>query len=140
MLLLNPTSVSFDAAAWPDATAIAIDRKAQRSVIHWTDFGPYAVFADVPEQAVAITITRQVLRDDLAAPVPGQSGILEFFTSPTASDAARKRLTAVAVVAAVTHDLSRTKGALRTITLIAISPDGAADPITIEDADSAPAP
>jgi hypothetical protein len=139
MLLLNPRLVKFGADTWPDIAAIAIDRAAHRTVEDWSDMGPYAVVADVPEQKVRITITQEVVRDDIHVPRPGESGVLSFCTSPTASDAGRRRFTAAAVILDVRHDLSLRKGALRTITLAVISADGLTDPITVGDAsDGAP--
>jgi hypothetical protein len=134
MLILNPRLVAFGSQSWPDIAAIAIDRAAHRTVEDWSDLGPYAVLADVPEQKVRISITQEVARDDVHVPRPGESGTLSFCTSPTASDAGRRRFTCTAVILDVRHDLSLRKGALRTITLGAISPDGSTDPITATDA------
>jgi hypothetical protein len=134
MLLLTPRLVRFNAATWENIAAVAIDRLAHRAAEDWSDLGPYATFADVPEQKVRIVVEQEVGRDDLGEPVPGDQGTLTFFTAPTASDAGRRQVAASAVVLSVTHSLSLKRGALRTITLAAVSPDGAADPITITDA------
>ena len=134
MLILNPREVKFASTAWPDIAAIAIDRAAHRTIEDWSDLGPYATLADVPEQKVRITITQELARDDIHVPRPGESGTLSFCTSPTASDAGRRRFTCTAVILDVRHELSLRKGAVRTITLAAISPDGSTDPITATDA------
>ncbi len=133
MLILNPRLVKFGSAAWPDIASIAIDRAAHRTVEDWSDLGPYAVLADVPEQKVRITIMQELAREDVNVPRPGESGTLSFCTSPTASDAGRRRFTCTAVVLDVKHELSLRKGAIRTITLAAISPDGEADPVQASD-------
>jgi hypothetical protein len=134
MLILNPRTVRFGAAAWEGVTSIAIDRLPQKHVEEWSDAGPYAVFADVPEQRTRLTVRQELTRDDLASPRPGEQASLTFCTSPTASDAARRRLAATAVVLEIRHEVSLKRGAIRTITLAAISQDGATDPIAITDA------
>ena len=129
MLILNPREVRFGSALWEDVVAISIDRAAHKTVEEWSDLGPYAVFADVPEQKVRVTIVQEVARDDVNVPRPGEAGTLEFHTSPTASDAGRKKVSCAAVVLESRHELSIRKGAIRTVILAAIS-DGAADPVS----------
>jgi hypothetical protein len=139
MLILNPQAVKFGPTTWEDVAAITIDRAAERTILEWTDSGPHPALADVPEQLVTIKVTRRLLRDDLSSPAPGQSAELVFCTSPTAAQGGRKRARATVVVTSVVHQLTGQRsgadpGALRTITMLCISSDGAADPITIEDA------
>lgn len=135
MLLLNPRSVSFGGLVWEDVSAIVIDRAAARSVKDWSDLGPHVVLADVPEQVVTVRVVQQVTRDDVGTPVPSEAGELVFHTAPAGSDTPRKRVRARCVVTDVTHELSLKNGAVRTVKLLALSSDGAADPVTIEDAD-----
>ncbi|MBK7405882.1 MAG: hypothetical protein IPJ41_14995 [Phycisphaerales bacterium] len=135
MLLLNPRQVTFANTMWEDVAAVVIDRAAERSILDWTDLGPYPVLADVPEQRVAIRVVQQIVRDDLAAPRPGDAGELTFSTAPAGADTPRRRLRAQCVVLEVSHELSLKHGALRTVRFAALSPDGAADPITTEPAD-----
>ena len=134
MLLLNPQSVKFGSAVWSDVTAVLVDRAPEREVVEWSDSGPHAVFADVPEQRVSVRVTRRLIRDAAAAPRPGDSAELDVYTSPSAGDALRQRLRATCVVTGVSHELSAQRGAIQTIMLIAISSDGATDPIVVEDA------
>ena len=134
MLLLNPRHVRFGSLTLEDVFAVAIDRSAHRAVEDWPDTGPYASFADVPEQKVRIRIEQELSAGDLGPPAPGDRATLTLSASPTMCDASRRRLTADAVVLSVTYDLSLKRGAARTITLAALSPDGAADPITLSDA------
>ena len=131
MLILHPTRVSFAAEPWEDVTAISIDRSAQREIIEWGELGPHAVFADVPEQLVIIKVAMELTRTMSGAPAPGDQGTLIFETGPTTSDGSRRTISALAVVRAATHQLSRQKGAVRSVELIAISLTGAADPILI---------
>jgi hypothetical protein len=139
MLILNPRTVRFGAAAWDGIASVAIDRQPQRLAEEWSDGGPYAVFADVPEQRTRITVVQELSQSDLATPRPGEQAVVSFCTAPAAGDTNRRRLSATAVVLEAKHELSLTRGALRTITLAAISADGAADPITVTDAsDGAP--
>lgn len=134
MLLLNPRSVTFGSATWDSVVAVMIDRDSVRFVEEWSDAGPHAVLADAPEQRVTIRVVQEVTRDDLGSPRPGEAGALSLCTAPTGADAGRRKLTAQAVVRSVSHEVSLKRGAVRTITLVAVSADGAADPIAIADA------
>ena len=133
MLLLNPTTVRFGQSLWPSISAIAIDRQPRRIVEEWTDLGPYTAMVDVPEQRIRIVIHQELAHDDPSPPRPGDQATLSFFTAPARADAARRKVSSTAVVLEVRHELSQKKGALRVISLAAIS-GGAADPITITDA------
>lgn len=133
MVILNPRQVKFGSATWPDIAGVAIDRSAHKTIEDWSDLGPYAVLADVPEQKVRVTVVQEVVRDDVNVPRPGEMGELSFYISPTASDAGRKRVTMEAVVLDVKHELSLRKGAVRTVTLAAVSTDGT-DPVVVSDA------
>jgi hypothetical protein len=134
VLILNPRSVTFGAARWEAVQSVALDRLPHRIAESWTDGGPYAVFADVPEQALRVTVVQELSPTDLSAPRPGDRATLAFCTSPTAGEAQRQRLSADAVVLRVSHDLSLRGAPTRTILLAPVSSDGAADPITITDA------
>ena len=133
MLLLNPRTIRFGSSTWDNVTSIAIDREAHKLITEWNETGPHATFADVPEQRVVIRVTQELARDDIDAPHPGDEGAIEFHTSPTSSAAGRKRITATAVLADITHQLSLKGGAIRTARFIAISPDGTTDPVTLAD-------
>lgn len=135
MLLLNPRMVRFGAEMWQDVSAVVIDRSAARQVVEWSDDGPHVVLADVPEQKVTVRVVQDVASDDVDAPTPGEQGELRFYTSPTAAEGGRRRVSTEAVVLSVTHELSLKKGAVRTVTLVAVSADGATDPISITDSD-----
>ncbi len=134
MLVLNPRVVSFDGVVWEDVSLVAVDRSAHRVVQEWSDMGAYAVFADVPEQAVSVKVVQQVARDDVGTPVPGQSGELVFVTGPAGGDTPRTRVKVQCVVERVGHEISLKNGAVRTVALIAVSGDGVSDPIVLEDA------
>lgn len=135
MLLLNPRTVSFGGVEWEEVSAVVIDRSAGRAVKEWSDLGPHVVLADVPEQVVTVRVVQQVARGEVGSPTPSESGELVFHTAPAGGDAPRKKVSARCVVTDVTHELSLKNGAVRTVKLIALSSDGAADPVTLEDAD-----
>ncbi len=135
MLILNPRHVTFAAATWPDVTLITLSRRTTRVVLDWSDNGPHPTFADCPEQRTDIKLMMEVQRGDLDGPRPGDTGTLAFFTSPTTADGARRRVSMTAVVVGVGHEVSLKAGAVRTIDLVAVSSDGAADPVTISSAD-----
>jgi hypothetical protein len=134
MLILNPREVTFADTPWSNVTLIALDRKSTRLALAWSDNGPHPTFADAPEQQTLLQVVMEVDRDDINAPKPGDQGTLTFATSPTASDASRRRVTMTALVTNVTHELSLRRGSIRTISLIAVSSDGAADPVALTDA------
>jgi hypothetical protein len=135
MLLLNPRIVKFAGAVWEGVVSVAVDRAAHRTVEEWSDGGPYAMLADVPEQRVRITVVQELARGEVGTPRPGESGTLTFHTSPGAADSGRKRIAATAVVLSVAHELSLRKGALRTVVFAAVSTDGAGDPVSVTAAD-----
>jgi hypothetical protein len=128
MLVLSPTTVSFGGERWEQVTQIAIDREAVREVTAWSDLGPHVVFADVPEQRVKIKVVMDV-PSDANSPVPGRMGTLMARLSPSLTHASGVMLSARAVVVGVTHEIGGRKGASRTVELIAVSADGASDPI-----------
>jgi hypothetical protein len=134
VLILNPREVTFSGAAWPNVTVVAIDRKATRLAVSWSDNGPHPTFADAPEQDATVRVVMDVEREDIDGPRPGERGTLGFVTSPTASDASRRRVAVTCVVTGVAHELSFERGSVRTVNLIALSTNGAADPISIIEA------
>src|SRR5437016_1791595 len=124
MLILNPRTVTFGAARWESVQSVAIDRIPHKIVESWSDAGPYAVFADIPEQSLRMTIVQELSPTDLAAPSPGDRATLSFCTSPTAGDQHRQRLSTDAVVLRVSHDLSQKGAPTCTILLAPLSSDG----------------
>ncbi len=139
MLILNPGIVTFGARTLGDVVMLTVDRSAHRRVEEWSDAGPYAVFADVPEQRVRVRVVQELSREDVGGASPGEAGTLTFRTSPASAESGRRKAAASAVVVGVTHEIvSRGSAggrptARRIIELIAVSPDGAADPITLTD-------
>lgn len=134
MLILNPASVVLAGVEYSNVESCAIDRAAHKEVVEWNDNGPYAVFADVPEQKVEIKLTQRLASnaadqqfDQLR---PGQRVSVEVVTSLNSSHARRRRITATCVVRAVRNLVSVGKDpqARRVIELIAIS-DGSSDPV-----------
>jgi hypothetical protein len=134
MLVLNPPIAKFGPNVWNDVVAILVDRLTDRTVVERGDIGPHITLVDSPEQRVLIHITREIVRDDLNTPKPSQLGELLFYTAPAASDSLRRRVRVNAVITAVTHDVGKLRGAVQSITLVAVSPDGIADPLIVEDA------
>lgn len=131
MLLLNPRIVRFGSAMWGNVAAVAIERVPRRVVEAFGDDGPYAVLVDVPEQQVRIKVVQEALNGSPAVPRPGDLAMLVLHVSPTAGDSGRQRLSTEAVVLSVEYEVSLKRGAIRTITLAAVSAGGAADPVTV---------
>ncbi|CAG0953128.1 hypothetical protein PHYC_00309 [Phycisphaerales bacterium] len=137
MLILSPREVTFGPARWKNVGAISIDRIAQRESVEWHDAGPHIVFADIPQQRVNVQIKRQIETEIEDYPRPGDTATLSFLVAP-GGDAGARRFSAACVVVKVENELKIPNGATRTIDLIAISPDGIADPITFESNGVAP--
>ena len=131
MLVMNPRAVSLAGAVLDDVIAVMVDRVSERTIVEWADAGPHPVFADVPERRVVIRVTQQQSRGAIDGPAPGDEGSLVFHTSPTSGHAGRRCVSATVVITGVSYELSRKRGALRTIEGVAISADGASDPIEI---------
>ena len=129
MLTLNPPLVRFGAEEWTDVTAVAIDRLTTRPALDWSDLGPHPTFADSPEQRTEVKIVRALRRAEPAMPRPGQAGAVTFWLAPGPA-AGPAQVAFTGVVVDVRHELGP-RGALRTVHLVALSPDGATDPITI---------
>ncbi len=133
MLFLNPQQVALNDLTLENVEAIAISRKADRLAIDYSDGGAYPVFADVPEQRITLTISRDLLHndDDIAdAAIPGAQFDLTFTTAPNASDANACIYDIPIIITAIEHALARSGRARQTITCLAISEDGETDPIT----------
>ena len=133
MLYLHPREVTFGGVTWSNVASVAIERAAARSFVEAGGVGPHAVIADVPEQRVGVTVVQELLADDMDAPVPGWQGTLAFETALNSSGAGRRRVSMAAVVLGVSYRVSRRSGSARTVELVAVSGDGVADPVTVED-------
>ncbi len=129
MLFLNPSVVTLLGRALGNVHSLAVDRAGARTATEWGDLGPHAVFADVPEQRVSVSILREVTEDEPAGARPGDQGALLFRAGAGADDAGVRSYSATVVVLRVTHRLTRRGGAAQEIELLAVSPTGAADPI-----------
>lgn len=132
MLVISPREVTFDGERWEGVSLIAVDRRASRRVVEWSDAGPHAVFADVAEEAVTLRIVQENQRDDPGTLRPGREGELRFEAGVAGTDAGRIGVRARCVVTDVTHEIGLKRGCVREVRLAALSDDGAADPITTE--------
>lgn len=133
-MLLHPTTVTFGTLTLNSIVAATIDRLAARDAVEFGDAGPHVAFADIPEQRTTITLTRRLEAPDLTALRPGDQAELTLTAGVGATDAARTRLTATCVVHSVRHQVSVNSPrptATQTITLLAVSPTGATDPIAL---------
>lgn len=129
MLLPHPTRVTFGDLALDAVASVAVDRLAAREIVEFSDLGPHAAFADVPELRTHISLVRRPDRPDSALPLPGDQADLSFTVATGAHDARRTRFRARCVLREIRHD---TAAARQTLAFIALSTDGAADPLTRE--------
>lgn len=139
MLVMHPQSVSFGTMRIDNVTTVVLSRHAVRATLEVTDDaggGPHHVFADVPEQRVTAVVRQVLTREDPLDLRPGSQATLVVFTAPAASDASRRKLSASAVVIDVAAELKSgaTPAAVRTITFVLVSSDGATDPVSVVDA------
>lgn len=140
MIYADPDLITLTIGGAPfplaSVSVIAIDRRADKLVVERAGAGPHAVFVDAPEQSTLIRVRRAVAPGE--APIPGlrPGALVGFFVrlAPSAGDAGGRTIAAQAVVRAVEHDLGGRAGAEQTISLVAVSTDGAADPIIEEGA------
>lgn len=130
MIILNPERVTFGARAWNNVSAVTVEREAKTLVAEIGDAGPHVVFADVPEQRCRITVVQELEQTDLHTPTLGELDALKVTTNVSLGDRGRAALSASAVVIDVKVNVARGQGATRRITLLAVSGDGAADPLT----------
>jgi hypothetical protein len=137
MFVLNPEKVQFGSAAWPNVVSVAVDSAAVQPAEDWGDGGPWCVLVDCPQRRVALTV-KQELR---GTPLPdgaaelGAQAELKFYTSPSASSRGRVRVKATAVITGVSHEHRVGAAPVRVIELLAVSADGAADPVAVEAAE-----
>lgn len=130
MLWLNPTLVMLGASALDNVEQLAVSRAPHRLATEWTDLGPHLAFADVPEQRVDLRIRRRLTDSTTLALVPGDRVAFTARRAPTAGAIGIVEITAQIVILGVDYTLSRSGGPTQLIHAIAISSDGASDPIT----------
>ena len=145
MVVLRPDRVSLVGSALAGVTSVVVDRRAERFVEEWGDGGAHCVFADAAEVRVRITLVRAVGVDDDDALRPGMRGELVFETTSGATDAGRRVWRAEVVIVSVEHDVragavagagtlpGAGAGVRQRVVMAAISPDGAADPLVLEE-------
>ena len=132
-LWMHPNEATLAGMALGSVRAVYVDRRTARSALEWSDAGPEVVFADAPEQRVDVTIVREADGAGLGfapALAPGATGLLSFVASPNGSDANRVRVEANVVVLSVEHALRLERASQQTVRCVAVSADGAQDPVT----------
>ena len=135
MLWLNPTAVSLFGAALGGVSSVAVDRFATRTAEERGDLGPHVVFVDAPEQRVTVRVRRRVDEASAGAVsgvVVGSMGELSFRVAASIGDRKGRVVRATVVVRGVDHEFSERDGFVQTISMTAVSSDGAADPIVEE--------
>ncbi len=129
MLVVRPGSVTLLGKALDNVEALTVDRLSGGLALERSDRGPHVVFADAPEQRVVIRVRRQLTTDEPTPARAGEAGELRWKRS-AGSDAGSREFAASVVVESVEHELNARAGALQRIVLVAISPDGATDPVS----------
>jgi hypothetical protein len=130
MLIVNPDVVWLGAAELRGVKSVAVERVGQRVALAWSDAGPHAAFADVPEQKVTMRVVQELPGAYENSPRPGDSVSVSVHVAPSGAEGQRRRLSATGVVTGVTYQVLQRGGSTRTIELVLVSSDGVADPIT----------
>lgn len=141
MIVVNPSGVQFGTTLIERVLWVAVDRAAARLIREWSDEGPHVRLIDAPEQLVSLTM-QQELDADLSTPFTGTGApgvgtlaTLTIVTQPNASDGAKRKLTATAVLVGVSHKVGSRgdRGATRLFKFEAVATDGATDPVVVTD-------
>lgn len=134
MLILHPSTVTLDDSPLAGALAIAVSRRAKSLLTDFADTGPHPIFADVPERLTTITITRHVPEpDDSASSLALGAEVDLVFTAQRTPDAPHAmRFSARVVISSIESAMAESKALAQTISAVAISASGSADPLTIE--------
>lgn len=130
MIYLQPRRVTFAGLTLDHVTAVILDRAADLVAVEHSDRGPHVAFVDVPQQRITIRIQRTPVSDEAGSIRPGDSAALTFRTAPSPASPQSRQISTSAVITAIEHDITTRKGLVQTITAIAVSTDGALDPIT----------
>lgn len=131
MIWLNPTNVSLDTVTLEEVRAVAVDQKHDKLIAEYTDNGPHPAFVDVPERRAVIKLRRRILGNENLPIAVGDQRTFQMRTAPSGTSAPGVVLTASVVITAIGYKLERHDGAEQTIDLIAVSSDGAADPVSV---------
>ena len=134
MIWLDPTRVTFDGDALEGVRSICLDRRAERFVVEHSDTGPHAVFADAVERRVTVRMVRRVGDEGGGTMRPGDKGVLSFRVGPSASEAGAREVSMQVVIQSIVNRIDPKMGATQTIEGLAISSDGASDPVSDEPA------
>lgn len=130
MIWLNPRRVTIGSTQLSHVSSVVINRVANKLAVEYSDLGPQAAFADVPEERVTIKIKRAVTSGGAGDLRPGDRAALSFRTAPSAADAVTREINAEVVLTAVEHTVDATRGGAQTIDAVAVSPDGLTDPVS----------
>jgi len=138
MLVLSPRLVRFGAQEWSGVSSVVIDRRVTRAVVEFSDQGPHVAFADAAEVEVRVKVTQTVDEASADGPEAGAQAALSFVSAPGRTGAHRRKVSCSCVVLGVAHEVSERRAGVRTIELVAVSPDGGAtEPVTVEAASEA---
>ncbi|MCK4874168.1 MAG: hypothetical protein KAS72_15705 [Phycisphaerales bacterium] len=130
-LWLNPDMVTFGEQRLEGVTALYLQRKSERLVVERSDAGPHATFADAIGRRVEIIVERSAGAWG-ESPTIGAEALLRFEVAAGASDAGRMRISTTVVLVSISEELSLKKGATEVLRFVAVSADGATDPVTAE--------
>lgn len=136
MVFLNPERVTLGSHTLTNVALVTIDREARRVTVEYSDLGRFAAFADVPEERITVRIVRRVTREETDAIKPGDKLALGIRTGPGLSAAGARAISATVVITGIESSMdARSRGhgagATQRVTALAVSADGATDPIVV---------
>jgi hypothetical protein len=131
MLWLSPTRVLLGGVELRDVRLVAVEMQAARVVESWSDLGPHAVFADVPERRTVVRVERTPSSGESAPARPGDAAGLSFRAASSSGGGGGEAVSASVVVRSVALRLDAARGPTQVIECVAVSADGAGDPLVV---------
>lgn len=126
MLILAPSSVTFNSTRIEHVDSIAIEHASAATIVEYSDSSPDPAFADVSQRRTTIKLVAFVRRESgqpLTDPSPGTLGALTFAIGPS-----RTATIPAAMVTSASYqfaNLPKGVAARRVLEFLAIAPDGA---------------
>lgn len=133
MLILNPSRVELGSATLCGVNSLAVERTTLDPLEQWGSGGPWCRLVDSTRRRVEVIIKQEASGPLDPGPALGTQAELRALIS-TGGDRGRRRLRCTCVVIGVTHQQPIGRPAVRTVSLLGVSPGGTTDPVIIEEA------
>lgn len=131
MWIVHPAEVSFGTLTLEGVGVASVDRVGSKVEVGYAEGGAHAAFVDVTGVRTAVRLVQEALGALPAPPALGTQGTLSMVVAPDAGDSRRRRVSGLAVVTGVRHELGG-RGGRRIVEFELVSAGGAADPLVVE--------